>query len=67
MMIAGNAARAHGISFSDPAQMASDLRLVAGDDPGRDPATDDQRGGSRNHGYLAFERLGVWRSERLVT
>jgi len=30
MMIAGNAARAHGISFSDPAQMASDLRLVAG-------------------------------------
>ena len=26
MMIAGNAARVHGISFSDPAQMASDLR-----------------------------------------
>jgi Mn2+/Fe2+ NRAMP family transporter len=31
MMIAGNAARVHGISFLDPAQMANDLRLVTGE------------------------------------
>lgn len=31
MMIAGNAARVHGISFADPAQMASDLHLVTGE------------------------------------
>lgn len=31
MMIAGNAARMHGISFIDPAQMANDLRLISGE------------------------------------
>ena len=31
MMIAGNAAKMHGLSFSDPAQMASDLHLIAGE------------------------------------
>ena len=31
MMIAGNAAKAHGINFFDPAQMASDLRPFAGE------------------------------------
>ena len=31
MMIAGNAAKIHGISFSDPAQMANDLHLISGD------------------------------------
>jgi Mn2+/Fe2+ NRAMP family transporter len=31
MMIAGNAARIHGISFSDPAQMANDLHLALGE------------------------------------
>jgi len=30
MMLAGNAARMHGITFSDPAQMASDLHIFAG-------------------------------------
>lgn len=30
MMIAGNAANVHGIAFSDPAQMANDLRLFSG-------------------------------------
>jgi Mn2+/Fe2+ NRAMP family transporter len=31
MMLAGNAAKVHGIAFSDPAQMASDLRLFSGE------------------------------------
>lgn len=31
MMIAGNAARMHGLTFSDPAQMASDLHLFSGE------------------------------------
>ena len=31
MMIAGNAAKVHGISFADPAQMANDLRLSSGE------------------------------------
>jgi Mn2+/Fe2+ NRAMP family transporter len=31
MMIAGNAARMHGISFSDPAQMANDLHFISGE------------------------------------
>ncbi len=31
MMIAGNAARMHGIAFADPAQMANDLHLVTGE------------------------------------
>jgi Mn2+/Fe2+ NRAMP family transporter len=31
MMIAGNAALVHGINFSDPAQMANDLRPFAGE------------------------------------
>lgn len=31
MMIAGNAAKAYGINFADPAQMASDLRMISGD------------------------------------
>jgi Mn2+/Fe2+ NRAMP family transporter len=31
MMIAGNAARMHGIRFSDPAQMANDLHLMTGE------------------------------------
>jgi Mn2+/Fe2+ NRAMP family transporter len=31
MMIAGNAARLHGINFTDPAQMASDLHLISGE------------------------------------
>lgn len=31
MMLAGNAAKVHGISFSDPAQMANDLHLISGD------------------------------------
>lgn len=31
MMIVGNAAKVHGVEFSDPAQMASDLRWVSGD------------------------------------
>lgn len=31
MMVAGNAAKVHGISFSDPAQMASDLRWISGE------------------------------------
>jgi Mn2+/Fe2+ NRAMP family transporter len=31
MMIAGNAARTHGIAFSDPAQLAGDLHLVSGE------------------------------------
>jgi Mn2+/Fe2+ NRAMP family transporter len=30
MMLAGNAAKVHGIPFSDPAQMANDLRLFSG-------------------------------------
>jgi Mn2+/Fe2+ NRAMP family transporter len=30
MMLAGNAAKMHGISFSDPAQMANDLHLISG-------------------------------------
>jgi Mn2+/Fe2+ NRAMP family transporter len=30
MMLAGNAARMHGISFFDPAQMANDLRVFSG-------------------------------------
>jgi Mn2+/Fe2+ NRAMP family transporter len=30
MMLAGNAANAHGLSFSDPAQMANDLRPFSG-------------------------------------
>jgi Mn2+/Fe2+ NRAMP family transporter len=31
MMIAGNAARVHGVQFSDPAQMANDLRWFSGE------------------------------------
>jgi Mn2+/Fe2+ NRAMP family transporter len=31
MMVAGSAALRHGISFSDPAQMANDLRLITGE------------------------------------
>ncbi len=31
MMIAGNAARMHGLTFSDPAQMANDLHLFSGE------------------------------------
>lgn len=31
MMVAGNAAKMHGISFSDPAQMASDLHFISGE------------------------------------
>lgn len=31
MMIAGNAARMHGLAFSDPAQMANDLHLFSGE------------------------------------
>jgi len=31
MMLAGNAARVHGIVFSDPAQMANDLHLFSGE------------------------------------
>jgi Mn2+/Fe2+ NRAMP family transporter len=31
MMLAGNAAKMHGIAFSDPAQMANDLRSLSGD------------------------------------
>jgi Mn2+/Fe2+ NRAMP family transporter len=31
MMIAGNAAKMHGISFSDPAQMANDLHFISGE------------------------------------
>lgn len=31
MMTAGNAAKMHGISFSDPAQMANDLHLISGE------------------------------------
>lgn len=31
MMIAGNAAKVHGISFFDPAQMANDLRVFSGE------------------------------------
>lgn len=31
MMLAGNAARLHGINFSDPAQMATDLHAFSGD------------------------------------
>lgn len=31
MMMAGNAARRHGLSFADPAQMANDLSLVSGE------------------------------------
>jgi len=31
MMLAGNAAKVHGISFSDPAQMANDLHLISGE------------------------------------
>jgi Mn2+/Fe2+ NRAMP family transporter len=31
MMIAGNAARMHGISFFDPAQMANDLHIFSGE------------------------------------
>jgi Mn2+/Fe2+ NRAMP family transporter len=31
MMIAGNAAKMHGITFSDPAQMANDLHLFSGE------------------------------------
>ena len=31
MMIAGNAAKIHGIGFSDPAQMASDLHFFSGE------------------------------------
>ncbi len=31
MMIAGNAAKIHGIVFADPAQMANDLHLFSGD------------------------------------
>jgi Mn2+/Fe2+ NRAMP family transporter len=31
MMIAGNSAKMHGISFLDPAQMASDLRMFSGE------------------------------------
>lgn len=31
MMVAGNAAKMHGITFSDPAQMANDLHLVSGE------------------------------------
>jgi Mn2+/Fe2+ NRAMP family transporter len=31
MLIAGNAAKVHGISFSDPAQMANDLHLMSGE------------------------------------
>ena len=31
MMVAGNAARMHGISFSDPAQMANDLHFISGE------------------------------------
>lgn len=31
MMIAGNAARMHGISFFDPAQMANDLQVFSGE------------------------------------
>lgn len=31
MMIAGNAARMHGIRFSDPAQMANDLHFISGE------------------------------------
>lgn len=31
MMVAGNAAKMHGINFLDPAQMASDLHVFAGD------------------------------------
>lgn len=30
VMIAGSAAKMHGVSFSDPAQMASDLHFVTG-------------------------------------
>jgi Mn2+/Fe2+ NRAMP family transporter len=31
MMIAGNAAKMHGLNFADPAQMANDLRFISGD------------------------------------
>jgi len=31
MMLAGSAAKMHGIAFSDPAQMANDLRVFSGD------------------------------------
>jgi|SRR5579872_474736 len=31
MMVAGNAAKTHGITFSDPAQMANDLHFVFGE------------------------------------
>lgn len=31
MMLAGNAARMHGINFTDPAQMANDLRAFSGE------------------------------------
>ena len=31
MMLAGNAARMHGLSFSDPAQMANDLHIFSGE------------------------------------
>jgi hypothetical protein len=31
MMIVGNAARTHGIAFSDPAQMANDLYSISGE------------------------------------
>src|SRR5579859_7584908 len=31
MMIAGNAAKMHGIRFSDPAQMANDLHFISGE------------------------------------
>jgi len=31
MMIAGNAAKIHGITFFDPAQMANDLHLISGE------------------------------------
>jgi len=31
MMIAGNAAKVHGLTFSDPAQMANDLHLFSGE------------------------------------
>ena len=31
MMIAGNAAKVHGINFADPAQMANDLHFISGE------------------------------------